>query len=95
MQAIHYQISAHDIHAHLFDITLTIPQPAAQQVVSLPVWIAGSYLVREFSKHLQNISASQGKNQPSITQLDKNSWQIACKTGKAPGQRQRKHHHQR
>ena len=83
MQAIHYQISAHDIHAHLFDITLTIPQPAAQQVVSLPVWIAGSYLVREFSKHLQNISASQGKNQPSITQLDKSSWQIACKTGKA------------
>jgi len=82
MQTIHYQVSAHDVHAHLFGITLTIPEPTAQQVVSLPVWIAGSYLVREFSKHLQNLSASQGKRQVSITQLDKCSWQIDCKAGK-------------
>ncbi|MBK1682529.1 M61 family metallopeptidase [Rhodoferax fermentans] len=82
MQAIHYQISAHDLHAHLFDITLNIPSPAAQQVVSLPVWIAGSYLVREFAKHLQNLSARQGKKAVAITQLDKNSWQIDCQAGK-------------
>ncbi|WP_180125555.1 M61 family metallopeptidase [Rhodoferax sp. BLA1] len=82
MQAIHYQISAHNLHAHLFDITLNIPSPAAQQVVSLPVWIAGSYLVREFAKHLQSLNARQGKKTVAITQLDKNSWQIDCQAGK-------------
>lgn len=83
MRPVSYHISAHDVHAHLFAITLTIPRPAAQQVVSLPVWIAGSYLVREFSKHLQNLSASQGKAAVVITQLDKSSWQIACQANQA------------
>ncbi len=50
MTAIHYTVEAANLHAHLFKVTLTVPQPAAQQTVSLPVWIPGSYLVREFSK---------------------------------------------
>ena len=57
MTAIHYTVEAADLHAHLFKVTLIVPQPAAQQTVSLPVWIPGSYLVREFSKNLQNLSA--------------------------------------
>ena len=58
MTAIHFTVEAADLHAHLFKVTLTVPQPAAQQTVSLPVWIPGSYLVREFSKNLQNLSAT-------------------------------------
>ena len=46
---IHYQVALHDVQAHLFRITLTITEPAQQQEVSLPVWIPGSYLVREFA----------------------------------------------
>jgi len=82
MNIVNYHIRAHDVHAHLFGITLTIARPAAQQVVSLPVWIAGSYLVREFAKHLQNLSAQQGKQAVKITQLDKCSWQIDNQAGK-------------
>ncbi|MDD2880180.1 MAG: peptidase M61 [Rhodoferax sp.] len=80
---IRYEVSAHCLHAHLFKVTLTIAQPAADQVVSLPVWIPGSYLVREFSKHLQGLQARQGKSPATLTQLDKCSWQISCKPGKA------------
>lgn len=50
MNALLYTVEAADLHAHLFRVTLTINEPAAQQTVSLPVWIPGSYLVREFSK---------------------------------------------
>ena len=67
-----------DLHAHLFHITLTIARPAALQRVSLPVWIPGSYLVREFAKNLQGLQAQQGKNSAVVTQLDKSSWQISC-----------------
>ena len=34
--------------------------PAALQRLSLPVWIPGSYMVREFSRHLSRLRARQG-----------------------------------
>ena len=83
MTALLYTVEAHDLHAHLFRVTLTIPEPAAQQTVSLPVWIPGSYLVREFSKNLQHLSARQGRRQVAVRQQDKCSWQIECKTDEA------------
>ena len=81
MTAIHYTVEASDLHAHLFQVTLTIPEPAAQQTVSLPVWIPGSYLVREFAKNLQNLQARQGRRFASLAQLDKCTWVITCKPG--------------
>ena len=81
MTALHYTVEAADLHAHLFRISLTIAEPQATQTVSLPVWIPGSYLVREFSKNLQNLSAKQGRRPATITQRDKCTWDIACKIG--------------
>jgi len=78
-----YRIEARDVHTHLFDVTLTVSHPAAEQRVSLPVWIPGSYLVREFSKNLQYLTARQGKKLLAIAQLDKCTWHIDCKPGKA------------
>jgi len=76
--SVHYRVEAADLHAHLFRVTLSIDQPAAQQVVSLPVWIPGSYLVREFSKHLQRLAARQDSRAVAVQQLDKHSWQVEC-----------------
>jgi predicted metalloprotease with PDZ domain len=81
-QPLHYRVELANVQAHLFRVTLTIPRPAARQVVALPVWIPGSYLVREFAKHLQNLSASQDKRAVAAQQLDKCSWQIACAADK-------------
>ncbi len=73
-----YDVRAHNLHAHLYQVTLTVPQPAADQCVSLPVWIPGSYLVREFAKHLQGLQAEQHGRPVALTQLDKCSWQAHC-----------------
>jgi predicted metalloprotease with PDZ domain len=81
MAAPTYRIEAAELHAHLFRVTLTIPEPTAAQTVSLPVWIAGSYLVREFAKHLQKLQARQGRRAVAVVQQDKCSWQIDCKSG--------------
>ena len=78
--ALHYRIDIADVHAHLYGVTLTIAQPAAQQRVSIPVWIVGSYMVREFSKQLMGIRASQGKRNVPVSQINKNTWQIDCDT---------------
>jgi len=42
--AVHYSIDASHTHSHLFKVSLLISEPQAGQVVSLPVWIPGSYL---------------------------------------------------
>ena len=78
---VHYRVECADPHAHLFGVTLTIEAPAAQQRVSLPVWIPGSYLIREFAKNLQGLRATQGRRKPALTQLDKCSWLVECTPG--------------
>jgi predicted metalloprotease with PDZ domain len=79
--AVHYRIEAADLHAHLYGVTLTIAQPADHQRVSLPVWIAGSYMVREFAKQITGISARQGQRAVSVQQLDKATWAVDCAAG--------------
>ena len=73
-----YTVSAASAQAHLFAVTLQIDRPAKNQRLSLPVWIPGSYLVREFSQHLQNLSARQGNRSVDLKQLDKHRWQVRC-----------------
>ena len=80
--AICYRVEVADLHAHLFRITLTIARPQALQRVSLPVWIPGSYLVREFSKNLQGLRAHQAARAlpaGQLMQVDKCTWDIRCK----------------
>ena len=79
---VHYRVVPVDLHAHLFHVTLTLQNPAPDQRVSLPVWIPGSYLVREFSKNLQRLEARQGQQTLEVAQLDKCSWKISCIPGR-------------
>ena len=76
--AVHLRVACADRHAHLFDISLRIAAPAARQHLSLPAWIPGSYLVREFAKSLQGLRARQGRRTLAVAQLDKASWQVDC-----------------
>jgi predicted metalloprotease with PDZ domain len=79
--AVHYRVEVADPHAHLFRVTLTVARPEARQQLSLPVWIPGSYLVREFSKNLQRLRASQGGRAAALRQLDKCTWQLEAHPG--------------
>ncbi len=76
--AVHYRVEVLDLHAHLFGVTLTIAEPAARQALRLPVWIPGSYLVREFAKNLQNLRCQQGKKNLAPQQADKATWVVDC-----------------
>jgi predicted metalloprotease with PDZ domain len=79
-----YRVEVLDPHAHLFSVTLGIDHPAPRQRVSLPAWIPGSYLVREFAQHLQQLRAEANGQPVPLKQLDKHSWEAtpdpACTT---------------
>jgi len=65
-------------HAHRLEVRLTIARPAARQTLSLPVWIPGSYLVREFSGQLLRIEAQQAGKPVAVAQTGKNSWELCA-----------------
>jgi predicted metalloprotease with PDZ domain len=69
-----HRIDATAVHAHRYRVSVTIPEPAGEQRLSLPVWIPGSYLVREFARHLSALSARQDGRDVPLTQLDKATW---------------------
>ncbi len=73
-----YRIELAEVAAHRYRVTLTLANPAAEQDFCLPVWIPGSYLVREFAKHMSGLSARQGNRELAVQQLDKASWRIRC-----------------
>ena len=69
--ALHYAVALPEPHTHLLQVTLTIAQPSATQTLMLPVWIPGSYLVREFARHVQGMTARQSGRACPVTTLDK------------------------
>jgi len=73
-----YRIEAADRLTHHFGVTMTLKGPAARQGLSLPVWIPGSYLVREFARHLSAIEARQGSRPVRLEQTDKTRWVAHC-----------------
>jgi predicted metalloprotease with PDZ domain len=75
-QAIQYRIVASDLAAHLFEVTLTVAAPAASgQLFTLPAWIPGSYMVREFARNIVQIRAEADGQPVVLAKLDKHSWQ--------------------
>ena len=72
------RIDIADANAHQFAIGLQVPAPAAVQLVSVPAWIPGSYLVREFARHLSRLRARQGDREIEPRQLDKATWAFDC-----------------
>lgn len=73
-----YTLKVENAKAHLFSVSVHIPAPANKQLVSLPTWIPGSYLIREFSKNLSGLKAFQAKREVAIQQLDKCTWEVDC-----------------
>lgn len=80
---IHYRIDVADAAAHVYRVTLTVAQPAAETTLSLPVWIPGSYMVREFGRHLSGWEFRQGDRSLVARQLDKTSWQVQADPAEA------------
>ena len=75
---IHYQIRAHDLALHLFEVTLTIAAPnKAGQELSLPAWIPGSYMIRDFARNIVQIKAESKGKAVRLKKLDKQTWRAA------------------
>jgi predicted metalloprotease with PDZ domain len=77
-----YRIAPSDPHAHLFTVALTIQDPApGGQRLALPAWIPGSYMIREFARHVVALTARDARGALRVAKLDKHTWRVAPTTG--------------
>ena len=78
-----FTVSISQPHTHLFNVSVGIKRgpsgnaPAEERLV-MPVWTPGSYLVREFQRHVQDFEATSATGQPlKWEKINKNTWRIA------------------
>lgn len=71
-----------DPKAHQWHITLKFQNHSDSSVVlKLPNWVPGSYLIRDFSRHIITISAECDGQPATLSQTAKNIWQTSPKSG--------------
>ncbi len=72
---IQYRIHPSHPEAHLFEVTVTVtgPDPAGQRF-TLPAWIPGSYMIREFARHIVSIRAESAGKALACHKIDKATW---------------------
>lgn len=75
---VRYSIIPKDLAGHLFEVSLTVEAPAADgQRFMLPAWIPGSYMIREFARHIVRIAAESDGSPVALAKCDKHTWQAA------------------
>ncbi|MEN9291628.1 MAG: hypothetical protein RLZZ357_1472 [Bacteroidota bacterium] len=75
-----YHLSMPQPNSHYFAVKIDVKGNTANtQEFKLPVWTPGSYLVREFSKNLNQVKAIDINNKELVVnKKTKNAWEIQC-----------------
>ncbi|QSQ27882.1 M61 family metallopeptidase [Pyxidicoccus parkwayensis] len=75
--AVRYRVSMPRPHSHLLEVEATFPAGPDVLDAMLPVWTPGSYLVREFARHVQELSAVSPEGTPlPVRRVDKRTWRV-------------------
>ena len=79
LPAIQYTVWPADLHGHRYQVKLNIAQPNSEgQVLQMPAWIPGSYLIRDFSKQIESIEAYSvgSRKKLSLERIDNDQWRL-------------------
>ena len=67
-------------HTHLFEVDIAIKRTARgpqEERLVMPVWTPGSYLVREFARHVQDFAVADAAGQPlKWEKTNKDTWRV-------------------
>src|SRR4051812_15568580 len=75
-----YNVSFPEAQAHYADIEMHITGLQQNTLeLKMPVWTPGSYLVREFAKNIESLTAETKDKPIAAPKINKNTWQIVTK----------------
>ena len=69
-----------EAHLYVVSCTVVVPDPAGQEF-ALPAWIPGSYMIREFARHVVSIRAASRGKPVAIEKTDKHTWRAHASAG--------------
>ena len=73
-----YSLEPFDPAGHRVRATLTVAEPTPSgQLISMPAWIPGSYLIRDFARQVESITARCGRQSLKIKKVDNHTWRVA------------------
>nr|WP_269499777.1 PDZ domain-containing protein [Castellaniella sp. S9] len=79
---IRYRVRLADPAGHRYAIRLTIPQAAPEgQALSLPAWIPGSYLIRDFARQIETLHVRGPQGPVEVSKTDSHTWRCAPSAG--------------
>ena len=80
---IRYHLGVKSVAGHFLTIRLDIDEPQAMgQILSLPAWIPGSYMIRDFAKNITRFFAQDSVGAAiAYHKTDKQTWQLAPHVG--------------
>ena len=77
MSNLTFKIGMSAPHTHLYEVSVEVNNPAGKLVFEMPGWTPGSYLIREYARHVQDVTAFNAKGKPlSWQKLGKASWEV-------------------
>ncbi len=79
---INFTVSMSKPSTHLLEVEMRLKWPRAQDQTELkmPVWTPGSYLIREYARHVQDFAVKDtGGRALAWRKINKNTWQIDSK----------------
>ena len=83
LDAIRYTLRFPAPHTHYVEVEAAIPTSGRPEVeVYMATWTPGSYLIREYERHVEAVSATAGTRAANVVKSTKNRWRIT--TGGAP-----------
>jgi predicted metalloprotease with PDZ domain len=85
LPAIQYTIWPADLQGHRYRVKLHIANPNPDgQILQMPAWIPGSYLIRDFSKHIESIEAysvDAPKKKIALNRINNDQWRLPRVSG--------------
>ncbi len=75
---VEYIVSIDAPQSHYVNVELKIaPKQAGELELFMPVWTPGSYLVREYARNIDSVTASDAENKPlNCAKQSKNRWKV-------------------
>ena len=81
--SIEYVVDLSDVRNHYVTVTVTIEPTGKSTELMLPVWTPGSYLIREYARHIDSFSAiDENGNALVFEKSRKNRWKVATENSK-------------
>ena len=73
--ALRYRIRFPAPHTHYAEVELVVPTGGRDSIeLSMATWTPGSYLLREYARHIENLTLVRGESRSPLRKQSKNRW---------------------